>query len=357
MVAVKSQQAESFLRAPPPAVCAVLLFGTDPGLVMERAQLLARRMAEAADPPGEVLRLDEADLEGDPDRLAVELGTVPMFGGKKIVRAQQSRRVTAAALKPLIEESRIEGLLIVEAGNLKTDDAMRVLFERNPSAAAIACHADEARDLDGLVREVMAANGLEIAEDAKRLLIARLGADRGLSRAEIDKLALYALGKARIELDDVEAIVGDASDLAVDRIISAAAAGRATAACREYERAISSGESPQYVMIAATRHFQRLHRVRRAVETGVSIDEAVKSLRPPVFFKQRDAFVAQVDQWSSARLDRALARISETQRLSRSGPQTNAIDEATLVDVLVLDLARLGAQQRPSAPKPNPVRR
>ena len=37
--------------------------------------------------------------------------------------------------------------------------------------------------------------------------IARLGADRALSRAEIEKLALFAQGKPRIEIEDVDAIV------------------------------------------------------------------------------------------------------------------------------------------------------
>ena len=103
MVAIKSQSAGSFLARPDPAIRAILLFGSDAGLVSERAQKLAMTLAKRETPEGEIVRLDEADLDGDPDRLAVELLTVPMFGGAKIVRTQQSRRVTAATLKPLLE--------------------------------------------------------------------------------------------------------------------------------------------------------------------------------------------------------------------------------------------------------------
>lgn len=346
MVAIKPQQAEAYLKAPPDAVSAVLLFGSDPGLVSERAQFLAKRKAESSNPPGEILRIDDNDLENDPDKLVVELGTMPMFGGRKVIRTSQSRRVTAAALKPLVEDaSRLEGFLIVEAGNLRAEDALRALFEKTNGVAAIACYPDEARDLDGLVRDVLAAHKLDISPEAKRLLVSRLGADRSLSRAEIEKLALYALGKPRIEEDDVEAVVGDASELAIDKIIAAAATGRHAAAVREYERAIASGESAQYVIIAAQRHFQRLHRVRMAVETGASLDDAVRGLRPPLYFKQKDAFVAQVELWTSATLTRALQRIDETQRLSRSGSQAGSVDETVLVDMLLLDISRLAASR------------
>src|SRR5213078_237346 len=140
----------------------------------------------------EIIRLDDASLEEDPGRIFVELQTAPMFGGRKVLRTMAGRRVTAAQLKPL-----------VEGGDLRPDDALRALFEKSPAAAAIACCPDEARDLEVVMREVFAPGKMQITPEAKRLLLARLGADRALSRAEIDKLVLYAHGKSMIEESDV----------------------------------------------------------------------------------------------------------------------------------------------------------
>src|SRR5512145_2675525 len=106
MVAVKSYQAEAFLKAVERVPAAVLFYGTDAGLVGERAAALARRLAEAHD--GEILRLDDSDLEGNPDRIGVELLTLPMFGGRKIVRATAGRRINAATLKSIVEIGRLE---------------------------------------------------------------------------------------------------------------------------------------------------------------------------------------------------------------------------------------------------------
>ena len=92
MVAVKAHQAANFLKTPDPRLAAVLFYGPDAGLVGERGQALARAMAAKETPPGEILRFDDADLEDDSDRLGVELRTLPMFGGRKIVRATAGRR-------------------------------------------------------------------------------------------------------------------------------------------------------------------------------------------------------------------------------------------------------------------------
>lgn len=337
MVAVKSHQANALLQAPDKRLEAFLLFGSDAGLVAERGAALAKALAARETPPGEIMRLDDTDLDGDPDRLAVELQTVPMFGGRKVVRAAAGRRVNANVLKPLLAGPPLAGVLIVEAGNLRPDESLRSIFEKSERAAAIACYADEARDLEGVIEDVLKAAGLRIEGPARELLVARLGADRALSRAEVEKLALYCMGRDLVTADDVEAIVGDASEQALDKITLAAASGDGRRALRECDRAISAGESAQTIILAAQRHFQRLHRLRASVDDGRSVDDALRSLRPPVHFKVKDQLSAQLRLWSLDRLTRANAGIATAARTAR----TSSALEQPLAERLLLDLARL----------------
>ncbi len=335
MVAVKAHLAEKFLSAPDKALRAFLFYGSDPGLVTERAQQTAKRIAASENPPGEVIRLDDSDLDGDRDRLGVELRTLPMFSSRKIVRVTTGRIINATVLNELAQSNDLAGVLIVEAGNLKTTDSLRTTFEKSPHTAAVACYGDESRDLENLVQEVLKGASLDISPDARALLITRLGADRALSRAEVEKLALYAQGKPRIEADDVDAIVGDASELAIDRIVNAAASGNAAIAINEFARATAAGESPQMVIIAIQKHLQKLHRVRADIDKGTQIAESIRQMRPPLHFKQRDAFTNQCRRWTRPALDRALAATADALRTAR----LNSAIEDILAERLLLSLA------------------
>jgi DNA polymerase III subunit delta len=340
MVAVKAHQADAFLNALERVPAAVLFYGPDAGLVSERAATLAKRLAEREG--GEIIRLDDTDLEDDPDRIAVELQTIAMFGGRKVVRAQAGRRVNANALKGLVEAGKLEGLLIVEASQLRPDEGLRALFEKSAAAAAVACFADEARDLDAMVSSALAAAKLQITPEAKRLLIANLGADRALSRAEVEKLALFVRGKSMIEEADVEAAVGDAAEMALDRIVLAASSGRAADAVRELNRSIAGGESAQAAIAALQRHFLRLHRLRGSYDSGRSLEEAIQSLRPPPHFKQKSALEQQCRAWSLPKLAAALAGIAETAEAAR----LNSAMEDTLAEHLLLKLGRLAGERK-----------
>jgi DNA polymerase III subunit delta len=340
MVAVKSFQADAFLKAVERVPSALLFYGTDAGLIGERASTLARRLAQAHD--GEILRFDDTDLESNPDRIGVELLTRPMFGGRKVVRATTGRRINASSLKPIVEMGRLEGFLIVEAGHLRRGDALLTLFETAAGAAAVACFPDEARDLDGMVGEVLAAARMQIAPEARKLLVSRLGADRALSRAEVEKLVLYARGKARIEEADVEAAVGDAAETALDRVVMAVASGRAGEAVRECERCLTGGEDAQRVILALQNHFLRLHRLRSGHDAGRSLEDLMRALKPPPNFRQKAAIEQQARLWTVASLHAALARIGDAAKAAR----LNSTLDATLAENLLLALGPLASQRQ-----------
>jgi DNA polymerase-3 subunit delta len=199
------------------------------------------------------------------------------------------------------------------------------------------------------MREVFAPGKMQITPEAKRLLLARLGADRALSRAEIDKLVLYAHGKSMIEESDVEAAVGDAAELALDRIVMAAASGRTAAALAECDRSVASGESAQAVIAALQRHFLRLHRMRGTLDAGRSMEDVVRSLRPPPHFKQREALEQQCRSWTLAQLSAALARIAEAAKAAR----LNSTLEGTLAENLLLDIGAIARDKNPGPPLPS----
>src|SRR5215470_12296006 len=129
MVAIKAHQATAFLKAIEPRIVAVLVYGDDTGQVSEHARTAAQALAARSSPPGEILRVEDADLDADPDRIHTELQTVSMFGGSRVVRTSAGRKINAQFLKPLLEPGATTGTLVVEAGALRPDESLRKLFE------------------------------------------------------------------------------------------------------------------------------------------------------------------------------------------------------------------------------------
>src|SRR5262249_54368910 len=154
-----------------------------------------------------------------------EANTVPLFGGRRAVWVKAGSRNFAAAVEALLKAASPDCRVVIEAGDLKRNAPLRVVIERAANAAALPCYADAERDVARLLDDEMRDAGLSIAPDARAALLPLLGGDRLASRSEVRKLALFARGRERVELDDVMAVVSDASTLALDSLIDAMLTG------------------------------------------------------------------------------------------------------------------------------------
>ena len=337
MVAIKAHQAETFLKTIDGKFKALLFYGSDVGLISERARGAARLLANKDGEAGEVIRLHDEDVAADPHRLMVEMQTIPMIGGRKVVHANMGRRMATPLAEALSEPDHLESFLVIEAGNLKPSDKIRKIFEGSAVTAAIACFGDDARDLSSVVAQVLAARCIRIAKDVQDYLVSKLGSDRALSRQEVEKLALYADGQTDVSIEDVDAIVGDASEQSLDKVAYAVALGQAGRALREFDRSVAAGLAPQAVALGVQRHFLRLHRIQLAYLEKGSLKAAFKMARPPVHFKLEGSFTQQCKNWPTQRLARANTLIQAAIKRVRTMPNT----ERVVAERLLIELARM----------------
>jgi DNA polymerase III subunit delta len=334
---VKSHEADRFVAKPPPKIAAALVYGPDQGLVRERAEALALSVVTDLNDAFRVSELDDAALSADPARLADEAAALSMMGGRRVVRVRGAGNGLAKLFEQFLDDPKGDALTVVEAGDLAKSAALRKLFEEADNAAAIACYPDSARDLPDLLRNALKAEGFAIGPEALDDAVARLGSDRGVTRREIEKLALYAHGQKTISIEDVRATMGDESEIRAEEVCDAAGEGDVKRLDFTLARLWAADQSPVMVVRAAMSHFQRLLAAKSAVERKESLDAAMRKMWPPVHFSRVNAFKAQVARWNEDRLGDALDLLLETEVLCK----TTAIPAEAALGRALLNIAAM----------------
>jgi DNA polymerase-3 subunit delta len=334
MTAIKPADADIFVAKPDPARPVVLIYGADAGLVRERAERIIRGSVDDLNDPFALVRLEGDELASTPSRLVEEAHTVPLFGGKRAIWIKAGGRNFAPAVEMLLAAPPTDCRIVIEAGDLRKTSPLRTICEKAKSAAAIGCYTDGERDLVRLIDEEMRAAKLTIAPDARAALVSLIGGDRQASRSEIRKLALYAHGRERVDLDDVLAVVADASALALDAVVDAAFAGRTGEAEAQLARALDAGTSTGTIVGAALRHVAQLHKARLAIEAGERTEAALYSFIPPVHFSRKPLVESALTAWTSARLARAMELLAEALLNVRRTPAlADALGQRALLQV------------------------
>ena len=312
---VKSSEADRTAKHPPRGLVAALVYGPDSGLARERSETLLKTVVEDLSDPFRVCDLDEQTLSNDPARLFDEAASISMLGGRRVVRVRGASNALAKLFEAFLAEPAGDALVGGEGGDLAKGSALRRVFEEADNAAAIPCYTDSARDLAEVVRDALRAEGLSIAPDALQDAVSRLGSDRGVTRRELEKLALYARGKKRVALEDVRAIMGDEAEARIEEACDAAGTGDLNRLDLALERLWTADVSAVAVLRQAMAHFQRLLLVGAARE---GVDEAMKKLRPPLHFSRSASFKSQAQKWNEARLFEVLDLLLESEALCKT---------------------------------------
>jgi DNA polymerase-3 subunit delta len=164
-----------------------------------------------------------------------------------------------------------------------------------------------------LIRETLRAEGKTIETDAESLLVSLLGADRAMSRMELEKLIIYCGDATSVTVDDIQAVITGSQVQSAGDAAFAVFAGDVSTASAMLDELIASGVQPISILRAAALHAMRLHLAVTWYANGRSAREAMDNLKPKVFFRQAPSFQRQLESWTEPGLTRALELLADAE--------------------------------------------
>jgi DNA polymerase III subunit delta len=342
MTAIKAGDVDRTLQKIDDRITVLLFYGPDNGLVSERAQKTA--FASVKDPHDafQLIKIDNDDVAADPQRLIDEVNTYGLFGDKRVIWVKSGSKNIANAVEIVLQNAAPQTQVIIEAGDLNKTSPLRRLCEASLQALALPCYTDSIESLGLMIEDSVKRAKLAIDPVAKQNLILHLGADRQNSRQEIEKLITYCLKQERIQLEDVEAIISDASLHAVDALIDAAFTGQLKTINDQIIVIKSDPQQTAMILVFLLRHSLSLLSARAHMEhTKTSAPQAAEQWRG-LHFKRKDMIIKQIGLWPSALLLKIIQRLQETIYQSRLSHNL----ELTLMSRLVFDIARTAQSLR-----------
>jgi DNA polymerase-3 subunit delta len=341
-VKIAPKNIDSFVKKPPPALAALLLYGPDEGLIRERMNLLTGNIVADIRDPFNVVELSARQLSENPARLMDEALSISMLGGRRVVRVHGAGDDMAPVVKSVLAALKpADNLVLLGAGELSPRSSLRLLFENAENGAAIPCYVEDERDIGRVIRDSLKTAGYTIPAEAIAYMAGNVVGDRAVARSEVEKLITYmGAGKKSISLDDVIACVGSSAALSLDDLGRHVASGRFAEAERILDHVLSEGIPAVTVLRNLQNYFLRLHISKARLQRGETMEDALKKLRPPLFFKIKSAFESQLSAWSLNQLEQALALLSGAEAKCKQ----TANDPHTLCSRAVLSLSQIGAK-------------
>ena len=305
------RQIDPFIKNPDPQARVILIYGPDHGLVQARGEIIGKTVTPDLNDPFNAVHLDGGVLTDDPARLSDEAQALSMMGGTRLIRVEGAADALTPQIKDYLENPSSENLVLLTAGDLGPRSSLRKTVEAAKNAAALPCYVADARGAGTIIRSHLSEAGYRIEPEALDRFTAEVMGDHGRIMRECEKLTLYMGEEKFITLDHVMDCIGGDQEAALDDFILAVGDGQTAAALNALSVLQAAGTADIIITRALQNHFRRLHMTAGSLSEGHSMEEAVKTLQPPLFFKTADRFKGQASRIgfkkSAAILDRLCA--------------------------------------------------
>lgn len=321
-------KAVGYFAKPDPSHCAILIYGGDSMRVaLRRQELLKALVGDQAEEEMRLTRLSGADVRKDASLVLDGLKASGFFPGPRAVFVEEATDATAATMVTALGEWREgDAVLVVTAGQLNARSKLRKAFEDPRNTVAIGIYNDPPSETE-IMSLAAKVNLTDFAGEAKADLIS-LGRDLdpGDLQQTLEKLSLYKYNdNTPVTSEDIQACAPASVDAGIDEAIHIIAEARSGEVGPMLNRLFGQGINPTTLCISATRHFRNLHSAS-AHPSGP--DTALARARPPVFGPRKDRMVRQARGWGTARLEKALNVLIDTDLSLRSAAK--APDKAML---------------------------
>jgi len=213
-----------------------------------------------------------------------ELETVPFLSPRRLVIVENADPFVTefrAQLEKYVGQPAGTGTLVLDVKSWPSNTKLAKLID---SAATIVCKAPDAHRLPHwCVQWTGSRHGKQLDLAAAQLLVELIGQEMGQLDQELTKLAIY-VGKAqRIEVDDVDQLVGRSQAAKIFKVFDAIGAGLAGEALRIMDHAFEQGDDPHRILGAFSMQLRRLAQAARLTRHRRTPRAALQEVGVPPF--------------------------------------------------------------------------
>ena len=304
----------------------ILIYGPNEGLVRDNflklKEIFNQNNAEEINFTGKL-------INDQPEALIDEIQTVSMFNDQKIIIIEQPIDKNIELFEEAFTALPDHTLIIILASNLSKTSKIRKFFENSEQYFSCA-NSQQIQNLEKSINKTL-------NRDIKNYLNQNLSSDRMISKNEIEKLILlYAENDQIPELENIKLIFNDNPDLGLNKISQLAFSGQPKKVSVNLNKIFAEGVSPVAIIRVMLNYVLRIQTTQIALKKTNDFDSAIKSLKPPVFWKDKDNFKLHCKKWPINQTILNFNLLVDTELNCKSDYNlTNILCERALINIAV----------------------
>jgi len=258
--------------------------------------------------------------------------TKSFFDNEKLVIINRVSDKIKVVIEELIEKKPENIKFILNSKNLEKKSTLRKIFEKEKSIICIPFYEDNSQTLNVIISQFFRDKKIPISQQLINILIERSRGDRKNLNNELQKIENFSLNKKSINLQEIIKLTNLADNYSASELVDYSLAKNTRKTITILNENNYSDEDNIIIIRTLLTKIKRLLKIHELINKRNSINQAISSFKPPIFWKDKPLVTQQAGSWKKWELKNLIYESNEIELLIK---KNSAIGKNILSDFII----------------------
>ena len=279
-----------------------------------------------------IYRYEEKEILDNIDDFYNNVFTKSFFDNEKLIVINRVSDKIKEVVEQLIEKKIEDIQFILNSKNLEKKSTLRKIFEKEKSIVCIPFYEDNNQTLNAIISQFFRDKKIPISQQLINILIERSRGDRKNLNNELQKIENFSLNKKSINLQEIIKLTNLADNYSASELVDYSLAKNTRKTITILNENNYSDEDNIIIIRTLLTKIKRLIRIHELIDKKNTIDQAISSLKPPIFWKDKPLVTQQARFWKKWELKNLIYKSNEIELLIK---KNSAIAKNILSDFII----------------------
>ena len=241
--------------------------------------------------------------------------TKSFFGNEKLIIINRATDKIREVIEKLIDKNIEDVQFILSSKNLEKKSVLRKLFESKKTIICVPFYEGNNQTLNYIISRFFRSKKISISQQLINILIERSRGDRKNLNNELAKIESFSLSKKDINLQKIIKLTNLADNYSASELIDHSLAKNTRKTVSILNENNYSNEDNTIIIRTLLSRLKRLVKIHELLDEKNTIDQAITSFKPPIFWKDKPLVNQQIRSWAKNDLKNLIYESNEIELL------------------------------------------
>ena len=262
-----------------------------------------------------IYRYEEKEILDNFESFFESIQSKSFFEKEKLIIISRVSDKIKNIIEEIIEKNIEDIKIVLNSGILEKKSKLRSLFEKNKNTICVPFYADSNQTLSKIINNFFREKKIIVSQEKINLLIDRCRGNRQNLRNELDKIDSFVKNKKNINIDQIMKLTNLAENYNVSELIDSYLAANFKKTINILNENNFSIEDCMLITRTLLAKSKRLYKLLLEINNNKSIEEAISSFKPPIFWKDKEIVKQQINNWSLSKTENLIYKTNELELL------------------------------------------